>query len=135
VLYVKKYLCLLLVLVSLCGCSKRDDGIAIGLQLRERLLGKGCEFDARITADFGEMTYDFVLGCEFGSDGNMIFAVKEPQTIAGISGIISATGGRLTFDDKALSFPLLAQGEISPISCPWLLFRGLCNGYLAMSAK
>lgn len=102
------------------------------MALRERLLqGSGCSFTAHVTADYGDKTYTFVMECKTSKDGSMHFSVSQPESISGITGEISGAGGRLTFDDKAIAFELLADGEVSPISAPWLLIRTLQGGYLS----
>ena len=84
-----------------------------------------------ITADFGDKTYSFRVGCTADADGEISFVVIAPESIAGITGSIKADTGYLHFDDTVLAFPLLADGEISPISAPWLLIKTLRSGYIA----
>ena len=60
----------------------------------------------------------------------MTFTVKEPESIAGITGSVSAQGGKLTFDDTALAFDLLAEGQVTPVTAPWLLVKTLRGGYV-----
>ena len=43
---------------------------------------------------------------------------------------MEAAGGKLTFDGQALSFALLADEQVTPVSAPWLLIRTLRSGYL-----
>ena len=95
----------------------------------------GCSFDAQITADYGEKTYTFAMGCKFDAHGNLSFTVMKPQSIAGITGIIDAGGGKLTFDDHALAFPMLADGQVTPVSAPWLLYKTLVGGYLKSAVQ
>lgn len=102
------------------------------MALRERLLqSNGYSFEAEITADYGDKIYEFSMLCTVDKSGNLMFSVTEPESISGISGTISGSGGRLTFDDTALTFELLADGEVSPVSAPWLLVRTLLGGYLS----
>ena len=117
--------------LSLCGCGMKGDAEARGLALREKLLNHGCSFIAEITADFGDKTYTFSAGCTADNDGTVKFIVKEPQSIAGIAGTLTKENGYLTFDDAALAFPLLAEGEVSPVSAPWILMQTLKGGYLS----
>ena len=100
------------------------------MELRKTLLDSGCSFTAKVTADYGDKLSVFSMGCTADSDGNLKFTVLSPETIAGITGELNAMSGFLTFDDKALAFPLLADGEVSPVSAPWLLMNSLRGGYL-----
>ena len=127
----KKVPALLLILLLLSGCANARDQIDRALGLRSRLLqGEGCSFTAGITADYGDQLHTFTLECRGDRQGNLAFTVTEPETIAGITGIISGDGGKLTFDDTALDFPLLADGQVTPVSAPWLLLMTLRGGYL-----
>lgn len=126
----RRVLIVFLLISTLCGCQKKNT-IAPALQLRDSLLqADGCQFDAVITADYGDVTYSFTLKCNADSSGNISFIVIEPDSIAGITGNIDADGGELTFDEEILTFPVLADGYITPVSVPWLLVRSLRGGYI-----
>lgn len=123
-------LCMMVVLFS--GCSAAGPSADHGLALREKL-ADGCSFTAHIAADFTENTYSFTVNCRVDKTGALAFEVVSPDSISGITGSISSTGGRLTFDDAVLAFPLLADGEISPVTAPWLCVRSLTGGYIRSS--
>ena len=126
----KRIMAVLCLLVLLTGCSGKNDELERAMALRAKMLAQKVQFDAEITADYGDKTYTFAANCETGSDGSLSFTVTAPQTIAGICGSISADSGKLIFDGKALSFPLLADGQITPVAAPWVLVKTLRNGYL-----
>ena len=131
----RRFLPLMLFVVFLCGCSKTD-GTESALLLRERLLqSSGCRFSANITADYGDATYAFVLDCQSDAEGNITFTVVEPETIQGITGMIDSAGGKLTFDDRILAFPLLADDQLTPVAVPWLLVRTLRSGYISAGGR
>ena len=98
---------LLISFILLCGCAgpETDPGLA----LRSRILEKGCCFDAEITADYGDSLSVFAMHCQADSAGSLRFTVTAPESIAGISGNVAAGTGKLLFEDKAVSFPLLAD--------------------------
>lgn len=115
----------------LSGCSDTSREIERGMALRSRLLqAQGCSFDADITADYGDKVHTFSLSCQGDSKGGIRFAVTAPETISGITGMTGDEGGKLTFDDTALHFELLADGQVTPVSAPWLLLKTLRSGYL-----
>ena len=127
----KRMAVILCFVLLLSGCSSSEENLDRAMALRAKLLAaKGCSFDAVITADYGDMSYTFSMNCTADEQGNLQFSVLEPQTITGISGNISATGGKLTFDDKVLAFSLMADGLVTPVSAPWLLVKTLRSGYL-----
>lgn len=127
-----KKLCVLFLILTLFGCTGEDSQMERCLQLREELLNcTSCSFTVEITADFGDITYTFTLLCRGNADGSLDFSVEKPETISGISGVLSGNSGKITFDeDRAVAFPLLAEGEASPISGPWLLYNTLRSGYI-----
>ena len=126
----KRNSCLLVLLFLLAGCSS-DDSLDKAMDLREKMNENICSFESHITADYGNTQQSFSMNCQTDADGNVIFSVVEPESIAGISGVISESGGKLTFDGKAVAVPLLAEGQLSPVSGPWLLIKALRGGYLS----
>lgn len=117
--------------IFLLGCKQYDDAMDKALSLRQKLMAASmCRFECKITADYGELVYEFLLDCEFDHNGTMKFTVIEPESIADISGEISSQGGLLTFDDTALGFPLMADGYLSPVSAPWIFIKSLRGGYI-----
>ena len=122
---------LLATVLLLAGCGGTKDAQNDLLEMRRELCAKQCAFLAEIHADFGEITYDFKLDCQFDTDGSMIFAIVSPDTISGITGKIDSAGGALTFEDKAVAFEFLADGQVSPVCAPWLVMKGLRSGFLA----
>ena len=126
----KQIIPILLILVLLAGCAGARDTMDRAMALRSALLAKGAEFDAAVTVDYGDKTYSFGMHCRMEAQGKVTFSVTAPETIAGITGTVSASGGKLTFDGNALAFTLLADGQVSPVSGPWLLMKTLRSGYL-----
>lgn len=99
--------------------------------LRQRVLQAArVQFEAEITADYGDTLSVFTLDCQGSSTGDVTFRVLAPESIEGITGTVKAGKGALPFDGTALSFPLLADGQLSPVSAPWLFLRVLRGGNL-----
>ena len=126
----------LLMLFVFTGCTGSAENIEPGLTIRNKLVsGNGCSFETTITADYGDEIYTFSMKCEVDQNGNLSFAVTEPDSIKGICGTVSESGGSLSFDDQMLAFEMLADGMISPVITPWLLIRSLRSGYISGTAK
>ncbi len=126
-----KRICIFLcVVLLLTGCSGKKQNMERAMNLRSKILSKSVNFDAQIAADYGDKTYSFTMNCQADTQGNLTFRVIEPELISGITGTVSATGGKLKFDDVALAFELMADGQFSPVSGPWLLLKTLRSGYL-----
>ena len=118
-------------LVFLAGCKDSISEIERGMALRTRLLqATSCSFDAQITADYGDKLHQFSMTCQGNADGDLSFTVTAPETISGITGTVTQEKGSLTFDSKALYFELLADGQLAPVSSPWVLLKTLRSGYL-----
>lgn len=116
----------------LTGCSKQNDCFDSAFDLRERIANSnGCVFELEITTDYQDGYYTFQMSCESDVSGNIKFTVTSPESICGITGVITAEDGKLTFDDKLLLFSLLADGEITPVSAPWFFIKALRGGYIA----
>lgn len=112
-----------------------NDNMDEALSLRSAVLqANQCDFTVRITADYGDCIYSFVLACVADAQGNVHFTVREPESIAGITGNITADGGNLTFDDTVLYIPMLTDDQIAPVSGPWILIRTLRSGYITSCA-
>ncbi|MBQ6997188.1 MAG: hypothetical protein IJN60_02290 [Oscillospiraceae bacterium] len=126
----KRIAILLCLVLLLAGCSGSDGELDRAMNLRSKLLARSVSFDAQITADYADKTYTFTMNCAADTQGNLTFTVIEPELISGISGTVSATGGKLTFDDVSLAFDLMADGQFSPVSGPWVLMKTLRSGYL-----
>lgn len=126
----KRILLVLLVTVLLTGCGDTDQQLDKAMELRAQMIAKTVSFDAGITADYGDKSYCFGMKCRVDTKGELTFEVTEPESIAGITGTVSGTGGKLTFDDTALAFGLMADGQLSPVSAPWVVVRTLRSGYL-----
>jgi len=119
------------ILCLLCGCGSRSDSLKNGMNLRRQLLeSSGCSFHGTVTADYGEKIYVFEMDCKVDREGSLQFTVTSPDTIAGITGKIDSEGGAITFDDKVLAFQTLADGQVTPVTAPWLLIKTLRSGYI-----
>lgn len=106
------------------------------LSLRDAVTnGKGCTFSVVITADYQDVYFTFKLDCQANEVGDITFSVKEPESICGITGNISAEGGKLTFDDQMLVFPEMIDGQITPLVAPWLFLKTLRGGYITGCAQ
>ena len=127
---------LLLILGILSGCVGRNPELEQAADLRTKLLASnGCSFEGEIVADYGDILHTFQMSCEVDNTGRLDFTVTAPETISGITGYISQEGANLTFKEKVLAFPMLADGEISPVCAPWLFINSLRGGYISGCSK
>lgn len=126
----KRLVSLAAICLVLAGCGGKNAELQRAMDLRARLLVSSCSFDTEITADYGDEIYTFSVTCEADSTGRLEFLVTGPESISGITGVADDEGGKLTFSDTALAFPLLADGQLSPVSGPYILLKTLRGGYL-----
>ena len=127
----RRILALFLIVLLLSGCTDDSDQLDRPMALRGKIQQKEVSFDVSITADYGDKIYSFTMDCQADSNGDLAFTVTQPQSISGITGKISGQGGHLTFADKALGFEMLADGQVTPVSAPWLFVRTLRSGYIS----
>lgn len=121
----------LCVIFLLAGCANANVSLNSALALRESIAkSEGCSFQSTITADYGEELYTFTMECQVDKEGNMTFTVVQPVSLTGITGKINTSGGAITFDDKVLAFQPIADGQVTPVTAPWLLIKSLRSGYL-----
>lgn len=128
-------LLLSLICIVLCGCSDAGDALERPMALRAKLMQSACHFTAEITADYGDEMYSFSMECTVDATGDCAFTVLAPESIEGITGRITGKGGSLTFDSVALGFSLLADGQVTPVSAPWLLIKSLREGFLRAAGE
>lgn len=132
----KRIICLFISVLFLSGCNSNTGEKNSAMEFRSLLLqADQCVFASVVTADYGDEIYSFKANCQWNADGTMTFLVTEPESIAGIRGNISGKGGEITFDEKALFFETIADGQISPISAPWVMLRALNGGYIKGCSK
>lgn len=126
----KRLIALILLCLGITGCTGQNKQLDKAMALRSKLLASGVQFVAEITADYGKEVYQFSMDCQVDASGKLTFTVLAPESISGIAGELSASGGALKFDEQALSFPLLAEGQVTPVAAPWMLIHTLRSGYL-----
>ena len=117
---------MLLIGCILSGCNAEDALLKQAADLRKDILeADSCTFQTVITADYGDRLYTFQMDCSADSTGNLQFVVTDPETICGITGTVSQKSSALTFDDKVLAFPMLADDQLAPVSTPWIFINTL----------
>ena len=132
----KRLLAVVGLMVFLMGCGAENSSTDGAVSLRNSILRcNQCSFNAQVTADYGDSLYTFDMVCKYDAEGDMSVTVTAPETISGVTARISKGTGQLTFDDKALTFALLADGVITPISAPWLFMEALTGGYISACGK
>lgn len=120
----------------LTGCNARNDALDQAMNLRKCILeAQEYRFQAAVTADYEEYIYAFQMDCVVDSSGTLEFTVTDPQTIAGITGKITDSEASLTYEDKILAFPMLADGTLTPVSAPWIFINTLRSGYITGCGK
>lgn len=132
----KRAFAILMITVLFAGCSRENEAIEKVIDLRERILSSnGTSFSAVITADYEDALYTFQLDCTCDTEGNLSFTVKEPASICDITGTVSKDRQMLTFDDKVLAFPPLADGQLSPVMAPYIFLSSLKGGYISACSE
>lgn len=100
------------------------------LDLRTALLEQGCCYTLDIAAHLPDGTAEFTVDCACAPDGTVVMELVAPDSIAGISATVEPDGEAAKFDDVALDFGLLADGQVAPMALPQLLFACWTGGYI-----
>ncbi len=120
-------LCLLLT-----GCQGEQPPTQKALDLRTGLLNAGgCAFTAAIGADYEDRSYEFTVACTYHADGETVVTVLQPEEIAGIKAVISDHRASLEFEDLALDFGPMANGNVSPMEACRLLADCWTGAYIS----
>ena len=127
----KKAVCMLLLCFLLSGCGSVNSEMDRAVTLRQALLQNGCEFETYVTADYETELFYYAVRCRTDATGDVSFQILEPETIADISGKIETLAGKLIFEDTAVAFPLMADGQLTPVTAPWILVKALRSGYIS----
>lgn len=117
----------------LCGCGSRQniEPLQSAIDFRAELLNAAsCSFSAQVTADYGDLVYEFSMDC--ASAGNTTeITVTQPDTISGITAQIANDTGTVTFDGMSLDFGTLAEGNIVPLAVPAVVTDSWKSAYIA----
>ena len=105
------------------------------MDLRTALLEQGCSFTAEVQAHLPDGTAEFTLQCACAPDGTTTLEVSAPDTISGIRATVQPDGESASFDDVALDFGLLAEGQVAPMVLPQLLYSCWTGGYIREAGK
>lgn len=106
------------------------------LQLRTELLqAGGCRYAADVSVNYDDVRFDFSLDCVCGADGAARMTIRAPRTLAGIAAELSAGSARVEFEDTAVAFGLMADGNLAPMQLPQLLVQALCADYIEAAGR
>lgn len=105
------------------------------MALRTALLERGCSFTAEISAHLDDGTAEFTLDCTCAPDGTASLCVTDPDSVAGITATVQPGARTASFNDVALDFGLLADGQLAPLAIPQLLYSCWTQEYLREAGK
>ena len=101
------------------------------LDFRAALLQSGgCQFQAAVTADYGEQIFEFTLDCAYTPENGAKMTVVTPESIAGITAVVTPGGASIEYDGASFALGKLAGGHLAPMALPELLGRCWCSEYI-----
>lgn len=101
------------------------------LDFRAAILSAGgCGFTADVTASYGETAAKFTLDCTYDVQSGVTLTVTKPETIAGIQATVSGEDAALSFEGTELALETLANGNLAPLSAPFIAARAWSEGYI-----
>lgn len=123
-------------MLILTACRAPDGAMQQALRLRTELLqAGGCRYAADVSVHYDDVRFDFSLDCVCRSDGAAQMTVRAPQTLAGIAAELEADSARVEFEDTAVAFGLMADGNLAPMQLPQLLVQALCADYIEAAGR
>ena len=119
----------------LCACAEKTEQNAAqqALDLRQKLLGGICSFQAELTADYGEYVSEFSVSCVHSAKDGTEMTISAPQTLAGLRAQADKTGAKLVFEDTEAAFGTLTKLKLSPMAAPQLLAQAWESGYISLT--
>lgn len=120
----------------LTGCRASGGAMQQALQLRTELLqAGGCRYAADVSVNYDDVRFDFSLDCVCGADGAARMTIRAPQTLAGIAAELEGSSARVKFEDTAVAFGLMADGNLAPMQLPQLFVQALCADYISSAGQ
>lgn len=131
----RRVLCVVLLCVLLMACSAEGE-LAPAVEFRSKLVSSGgASFSAEVLADFGETVQSFCMDCQCDAVGNLTFTVTSPETLSGIMGTVTDSGGKITYDGMAMDFGLLANGNVIPAAAPTIVCACWIDAYISSTGE
>ena len=125
-------MCVLMISLLLTGCGgKGSDGpMDRALSLRgEYLSATGCEARVRVTADYGQRVYTYVVDVTVDGE-ETVLTVREPAEVAGITARLRDGKSLLEYDGATLETGPLDQDGLTPLSAVVALFEAARSGFI-----
>lgn len=117
--------------ILLTGCRKTESHMQSAMDFRTALQrANGCTFSADVTAEYPEKVFTFSLDCVFEND-QMKLRVTKPGVIEGICAGVHNGTASLEFEDISLEFGKLANGNVAPLTAPWILASAWKSDYIS----
>ena len=120
----------LLLLLPLSACSAEQSARDQVRELQERFQTSTQRFSAHITADYGELVYEFTL--RFDSAAGTL-EVLAPDILAGISIGISESGTVLHYEGAMLNTGPLTEDGLSPLAALPAIVRQWREGFVTQA--
>lgn len=125
-------MCVLMISLLLTACGGKGSGTPMDRALAVRgeyLSANGCTARMRVTADYGQRVYTFVVDVQVGG-GETVLTVREPAEVAGITARLKDGQSRLEYDGTMLETGALAEDGLTPISAAAALFEAAKSGFI-----
>ena len=119
-------LCLLL---TACGGAGEETGGAAEARAPYQALA-GCAMEAVVSCDQGGALWQASLRCDYVPEGETEVEVLSPETIAGVTAVLSGGEAALVYQDQCLDAGAVSSERISPMACLPELMDALREGWL-----
>lgn len=131
----RRALCVILICLICTACSSEAE-LSPAIDFRSELVSSGgASFSAEVLADFGQTVQTFCMDCRSDGVGKLTFTVTAPETLSGITGTVTDSGGTITYDGMAMDFGLLANGNVIPAAAPAIVCACWIDAYISSTGQ
>lgn len=131
---------LMMSLLLLAGCTAgkqgKQSGEDLALAIQKEFSGMtACTGRFRLTADYGERTFECVLDAAYDQVTGGSLTIVEPELVQGVTARFAAGETSLCYDGFSLETGPLTDEGISPMETLPTLWRQITEGYIAAVAE
>ena len=120
-------------MLSACGAERMTENAAQRVR-REFSEAESVTMNVKLTADYGERVYDFVLRFA-GTEKACRIELTYPEELKGLAAVMDGEGERLIYEDVAFETGGLFGDDLSPADAVPLMLKTWKTGYASERSR
>ena len=119
-------------ILCMSGCEKEGDVMQNALDFRASVLNAAvCTYEGNITANYGDRMYTCTAQCQYSpSELTAVMTLTAPESISGIVATTTSDSGVVEFEDVAVEFGELGNGNVAPMELSQLVGDAWTKGWI-----